>query len=241
MRLFGILAAGLLAACSVTPEPISQNERDIALLALEQANQQGYPDLDGSAGFNRDSTVTSAGTDRHIRSGSIGGTWNVLDLGVSYARAQQSADRVLIAEERRRKALQDIIRNVRLAYWKAVGAQQMMTRMVAIEQDFVAALAASRRLEVNNIETRRRTVGFRRGLIDTVRQIIAARKDYGRAKFEFTQLINIQPGASFTLQPPAAMQGIPALPMALENLEAFALEHRPELRVEDYNERITEW
>ena len=62
---------------------VRQIERDIALLALEQANQQGYPDLDGSAGFNRDSTVTSAGTDRHIRSGSIGGTWNVLDLGVS--------------------------------------------------------------------------------------------------------------------------------------------------------------
>ncbi|MBT7759516.1 MAG: TolC family protein [Rhodospirillaceae bacterium] len=220
---------------------VRQIERDIAQLELDQANKEGYPDVEGSAAYSRDDAVTSTGTDTNIRSGSFGGTWNVLDLGVSYARAQQSADRVLIAEERRRKALQDIIRNVRLAYWRSVGAQQLMTRMVAIEHEFSAALSESRRLEVNSIETKRRTVGFRRGLIDTVRQIIAARKDYGRAKFEFAQLINIQPGVRFTLQPPETMQGIPALPVAVEKLEAFALEQRPELRVEDYNERITEW
>lgn len=282
----GVLVAVLLASCTVTPEPITDNqrelraaadlkiihvsqftpdkpitlydamaravafnlqhnvrqiERDIARLELEQANQEGYPDVEGNAGFNGDSEVTSLGTDRNIRTGSIGATWNILDLGVSYARAKQSADRVLIAEERRRKALQDIIRNVRLAYWKTVGAQQMMARMVSIENDFSIALSESRRLEIHNVETRRRTIGFRRGLVDTVRQIIAARKEYGRARIEFAQLINIQPGAHFTLQLPATLQGIPALPMAVDDMESFALEQRPELRVEDYNERITEW
>ncbi len=282
----GLAAAWVLSACSVTPEPLAEDqrqarvasdleairaqqytpaqpvslyeamaravafnlqhnvrqiERDIARLELEQSNLEGYPDIDGDASYDRDSAKTSADTDRNIRSGNFGSSWNVLDLGVSYAKAQQSADRVLIAEERRRKALQDIIRNVRLAYWKAVGAQQLMARMVSIEQDFTVALAESRRLEVKNVETRRRTVGFRRGLVDTVRQIIAARKEYGKAKFEFAQLINIQPGVRFSLAPPEAMQGIPAMPMAVDRMEAFALEQRPELRVEDYNERITEW
>ena len=281
-----ILFAGLLAACAVTPEPISDNqrktradqdleyiaakrfapsqpislyeamaravafnlqhgvrqiERDIAELELEQQNLEGMPDIGADAGYNRDSVVTSTDTDRNIRSVDVRGTWNVLDLGVSYARAQQSADRVLIAEERRRKALQDIIRNVRLAYWKAVGAQRLMARMVAVESDFSSALAESRRLEVRNVETRRRTIGFRRGLIDTVRQLIAARKEYSRAKLEFAQLINIRPGVRFSLQPPEKMQGIPALPMAVSELEAFALANRPELRVEDYNERVSDW
>ena len=220
---------------------VQQIERDIAKLELAQGNLEGAPDLAGNAGFNRDSATTSTDTDRNIRSGSIGGTWSLLDLGVSYARAKQSADRVLVAEERRRKGLQDIIRNVRLAYWKAVGAQRLMKRMATIESEFSGALAESRRLEVNNIETRRRTVAFRRGLIDTVRQLIAARKEYSRAKLEFAQLVNIRPGVRFTLQPPEAMQGIPALPVAVEEMASFALANRPELRVEDYNERITDW
>ena len=284
--LCGLLFSGLLAACAVTPEaitddqrkvrvasdlefvsakrfaptrPISlydamaravafnlqhsvrQVERDIAELELEQGNLDTMPDVSGDAGFNRDSSVTSTDTQRNIRSGSIGASWNLLDLGVSYARAKQSADRILIAEERRRKALQDIIRNVRLAYWKAVGAQRLMTRMVAIERDFNAGLLESRRLEDNNIETRRRTVGFRRGLIDTVRQLISARKEYGRARLEFAQLINIRPGVNFTLQLPDATQGIPALPVPVEEMASYALANRPELRVEDYNERITDW
>ncbi len=284
--LFGLLLAGLLAACAVTPEPMTEEqrqtrvaadlkfvdgkrfaptqpislykamaravafnlqhsvrqiERDIAKLELEQANLEAWPDIAGDTGYNRDSVVTSTDTDRNIRTGSFGATWNLLDLGVSYARAQQSADRVLIAEERRRKGLQDIIRNVRLAYWKAVGAQRLMTRMAAIERDFSAGLAESRRLESNNVESRRRTVGFRRGLIDTVRQLISARKDYSRARLEFAQLINIRPGVNFTLQPPDSMQGIPALPVAVEEMASFALANRPELRVEDYNERVTDW
>ncbi len=281
-----MLLLAFLGACSVTPEPMSENareiraasdlkvihakrfepvqaislydamaravafnlqhsvrqiERDIAEMELKQANEEGFLDIEASGGPTRDSAKTSSDTDTNIRSGSIGATWSLLDLGVSYARAKQSADRVMVAEERRRKALQDIIRSVRLAYWKAVGAQQLMTRMVAIERDFSEALAESRRLEVTNVETRRRTVGFRRGLIDTVRQLIAARKEYGRAKLEFAQLINVRPGVRFTLRPPATEQGIPALPVALEEMEAFALENRPELRVEDYNERITDW
>jgi len=220
---------------------VRQIERDIAELELEQANQEGFPDVSATGGRTRDSETVSSGTDRNIRTGSFGATWSLLDLGVSYARAKQSADRVMIAEERRRKGLQDIIRSVRLAYWKAVGAQQLMTRMVAIERDFSTALAESRRLEVTNVETRRRTVGFRRGLIDTVRQLIAARKEYGRAKLEFAQLINVRPGVKFTLKLPETEQGVPAMPMPIEEMEAFALDNRPELRVEDYNERISEW
>jgi outer membrane protein TolC len=286
MGVCGMLLAALLGACSVTPEPMSEGERevraaadlkvihakryepvraislyeamaravafnlqhsvrqierDIAEMELRQVNEEGFPDVEASGGQTRDSAKVSSDTNRNIRSGSIGATWSLLDLGVSYARAKQSADRVMVAEERRRKALQDIVRSVRLAYWKAVGAQQLMTRMVAIERDFSEALAESRRLEVTSVETRRRTVGFRRGLIDTVRQLIAARKEYGRAKLEFAQLINVRPGVRFTLQPPETGQGIPALPVALEEMEAFALENRPELGVEDYNERITDW
>ena len=48
-------------------------------------------------------------------------SWDVLDFGMSYYRAKQQADNVNIAEERRRKVLQNIVQEVRDAYWRALG------------------------------------------------------------------------------------------------------------------------
>ena len=42
-------------------------------------------------------------------------SWNVLDFGVSYYRAQQKADQILMAEERRRKVAQNVLQDVRLS------------------------------------------------------------------------------------------------------------------------------
>ena len=43
-------------------------------------------------------------------------SWSVLDFGVSYYRAQQKADQVLMAEERRRKVAQNVLQDVRNSY-----------------------------------------------------------------------------------------------------------------------------
>src|SRR5690606_12500904 len=58
-------------------------------------------------------------------------SWNVLDFGVSYYRAQQKADQVLMAEERRRKVVQNVLQDVRNSYWRAVGAQRLSGRLGA--------------------------------------------------------------------------------------------------------------
>ena len=58
------------------------------------------------------------------RSHLLGGadfSWNILDFGVSYYRARQQADQFLIAEERRRKVVQNLLQDVRAAYWRASG------------------------------------------------------------------------------------------------------------------------
>ena len=43
-------------------------------------------------------------------------SWNALDFGVSYYRAQQKADQFLMAEERRRKVAQNVLQDVRNSY-----------------------------------------------------------------------------------------------------------------------------
>ena len=50
-------------------------------------------------------------------------SWNVLDFGASYYTAKQNADKLLIANEKRRRAMHTLVQNVRKAYWRAVAAE----------------------------------------------------------------------------------------------------------------------
>jgi outer membrane protein len=53
----------------------------------------------------------------------------VLDFGVSYYRAQQKADQILMAEERRRKVIQNVLQDVRNSLLAgALGAQRLIRR-----------------------------------------------------------------------------------------------------------------
>jgi hypothetical protein len=63
---------------------------------------------------------------REATTADIGLSWSLLDFGQSYYAARQNADRVLIAGERRRKALHTLILDVRTAYWRVVAAQKLM-------------------------------------------------------------------------------------------------------------------
>ena len=70
-------------------------------------------------GFSPNGTIAanpSASQERSHQTSGVSFTWSLLDFGLSYYRAQQLADQSLIAEERRRKALQNLVQDVRLAW-----------------------------------------------------------------------------------------------------------------------------
>lgn len=84
-------------------------------------------------------------------------------------------------------------------------------------------------------------VAFRRDIVESVKQALAIRRELHEAKAELAELLNIRPGTDFGLALPAIKAGFPRMPMSIEKLEVFALENRPELRVEKYNERMRDW
>lgn len=63
------------------------------------------------------SVGSSTSQDRSRIFGDLTFAWNLLDFGVSYHQARQEADRALIARELRRKSLQNLILQVRSAFW----------------------------------------------------------------------------------------------------------------------------
>jgi len=104
-------------------------ESALAQRQLEVSSYEMLPKLTGSteqnersnesASTSRASKTPSVSADTGHTVASLTTVWNVLDFGVSYYGARQQANRAHIAEERRRKAAQGIIQDVRVAYWRA--------------------------------------------------------------------------------------------------------------------------
>ena len=107
-------------------------ESTLARGLLDVSAADLLPKLTTDAGYNNrsnDSGGTSIGIEDRVISlrpstseershyyGRATLSWNALDFGLSYYRAKQAGDEVNIADERRRKILQNIVQDVRNAY-----------------------------------------------------------------------------------------------------------------------------
>ena len=226
-------------------------------LAFDLTDYAGYdmlPKLLATAGYSRrnnDSGGTSIGIEDHLvslrpstseeRNHSLASaefSWNVLDFGVSYYRARQQANQFLIAEERRRKVVQNLLQDVRAAYWRALGAQRLAVQAKEVLERANQALSLSREAETQRVIPPVLALNYQRALLDAITLINQRRQDLDYAKAELAALMNVPPGTDFVLAD-ASETALPPPPADVRKLEELALLQRPELREEDYKKRIT--
>lgn len=185
----------------------------------------------------RQSLVPSTSQDKNIRTADLGFTWNILDFGVSYYQAKQQADRTMIMQEHRRKVVHTLMQQVRQAYWYALGAQQMESKIEPLLKEVQTALDDSRKIEQEKLMPPLDTLNYRRQLLDMVRQLEAVRDELAQAKARLAALMNLEPGMPFTLVLPQTLPQ-PTLEGNLKSMEEAALLNRPELVEARYTERI---
>ena len=166
-------------------------------------------------------------------------SWNALDFGVSYLRAQQKADQVLRAEERRRKVIQNVLQDVRNSYWRAVGAQKLLPRVDGLLERVNTALERAKAIEKQGIMPQAQVLGYQRALLDAVSTLTLRRQDLELAKAELRALMSVEPGVEFTLAEQNEL-ALPRVSVDVEKLERLALEKRPEIMEEWYRKRVTE-
>jgi outer membrane protein TolC len=164
-------------------------------------------------------------------------SWDVLDFGLSYYRAKQQADDVNVTDERRRKVLQNIVQDVRDAYWRALGAQRLLGETQTLSDNIQAALEKTRQAERAGVLPPVEGLEYQRALLDAMTLVNEKRQEMELAKRELAALMNLAPGTQFTLAD-APESGLSLVPSNLDQLEQMALEQRPELREEDYKTRI---
>ena len=231
-------------------------EEASSLGQTELANYDLLPKLTAAAGYttrNNEafgygytpsgsiSTVPSAAAERSHSYDSLNFSWNVLDFGLSYLRAKQLADQSMIAEERRRKAVQNLLQDVRNAWWRVEAAQRLLPESDALLAEVDQAAARARLIETRKLLPPLQIVAYKRSLLDLEQQISVRRQELAQSKIELAQLLNLRPGLEYTVASPRIDDPLPPdLTAHIETLEQIAVNNRPELREEGYRARISD-
>jgi outer membrane protein TolC len=194
-------------------------------------------------GFTPDGSVATnptASVERTHATSSIGLAWSLLDFGTAYFRARQLSDQKLIAEERRRKAVQTLMHDVRVAWWRAEAAERLLPATDKLLAEIEHAIEKTRYIEARKLLPPVQTATLRRALLDLDQQIAFRRQDLAQAKIELAALINVPPGTDLHIASPGNDgRNVPDLTADVDKLEMLALQSRPEIAEEGYRARIS--
>ncbi|MFZ2852849.1 MAG: TolC family protein [Rhodocyclaceae bacterium] len=227
-------------------------------LAMHQYDVSRYdmlPKLVASAGYstrNNDQTVRSIdsvtgaaslanpsiSSDRSHTLSELGLTWSILDFGLSHAVATQNADRVLIAIERRRKAMHVLIQDVRTTYWRAISAQRLKGQVQKAIAQADEALEASRKAERERLRSPLDSLRYQKQLLENLRLLEAINHELSSAGIELAALVNLPLGFELQVAEPDYTLDDAVLMQPVDRLEEMAITRNADIREQHYNVRI---
>ncbi len=184
-----------------------------SLLADKQLNLSRYallPAIVGATGYNyrseysgaysqslitgRESLEASTSQEKDIVKADITLMWNILDFGINYMNARQQAENTLIAEQRRRKVMQNIIQDIIYAYWRAAVSEPLLKEMTLILNETGSALDRSREIAKSRLQSPRENLEYQRQILESIRLVRELIQRLAPAKTELAALMNLSPG-----------------------------------------------
>ena len=230
-------------------------EEALALNQLDVSRFDMLPKLVAQAGYNtrsndrisnsRDEVTGAPSTSRFISSdrnhmvNELGLTWSLLDYGLGYYGARQQESRLLIATEKRRRAMHVLMQDVRTAYWRAASAQKLRSEVSKTITMAEEALADARKVEGERLRNPLDSLRYQRQVLENLRLLEAIEQELSSAQVELATLINAPLGQAIQIaEPEVRVAGTAVLGLPLAQLEEAALVQNPELREQHYNARI---
>jgi outer membrane protein TolC len=186
----------------------------------------------------RQSLEPSTSSEKNLYTADLTLSWDVLDFGLSYVRAKQKADEVLIAQERRRKVANRIIEDVRTSYWRAVSAERLLNKLQQLEDSVTTTLENSERLAERRLSAPLTALTYQRELVEIQGEVRKLQRELVIAKAQLAALMNLKPGTEFSLVLPDRGQAMPNVNYTGEDMMMTALQNRAELREVSYRQRI---
>jgi outer membrane protein TolC len=186
----------------------------------------------------RQSLEPSTSSEKSLYTADLTMSWDVLDFGLSYVRAQQKADEALISQEHRRKVANRIIEDVRSSYWRAVSAERLLNKLQALENAVSTTLDNSERLAERRLSAPLTALTYQRELVEIQAEVRKLQRELVISKAQLAALMNLKPGAEFSLSLPDRTKVLPEVKYTGEDMMMTALKNRAELREVSYRQRI---
>ena len=230
-------------------------ESVIAQQNLELSDFDKLPELAVNAGYTRRSKRqassslnlgtgvpnfgASTSQDKGIVTADLTASWNTLDLGIAYLSSRQTANKALIAVERQRRMTQNVIKDVRYAYWRMLGTARLQQSLTPLLEEIKQGLRDSYAAQQAKLKPLEECLEYQRAMLDIQRQMLSLQREINEARIELTAMMGLPPGANFKVDGSRAALAPYRTDEAfdLENLQKLALRNRPELIEEDYNAR----
>lgn len=234
---------------------VKQYEQALAISQNDLAALEMLPKLVGTAGYYRrnndaintsvnaqtgaPSTSTYISTDREIRTADLGLSWNILDFGASYFNARQQGDRVLIAIERRRKAMHNLVQDIRTAYLRAYVAQNFDSIVNATISEGEQVLKSAKQAEREKLKSPSDILKTQKIILDNLRTLEAIRQELSTANIELASYIRANPGSTITLAQSDSTLMLPKqISLPVDDMENIAIKNNADVREQIYNARI---
>jgi outer membrane protein TolC len=179
----------------------------------------------------------STSSDKNVLATDVALSWDVLDFGLSYVRARQAANDVMLAEERKRKVIQRIVEDVRSGYWRAVSAQRLMDKLIELERVTQEALAQAEQQQASGLTAPLPALTYQRELLGIRRDAQTLGRELSIAKQQLAALMNLPPETPYQLVLPSRTTPLKPIRMNSADMLRMALENRPELREVSYQLR----
>lgn len=163
----------------------------------------------------------------------LGLNWNILDFGLGYINAKQNADRLIVANEKRRRAMHNLIEDIQVAYIRAASAQKLEGKLNETIRLAENALGNSKSIENSETNSPMDALRYQKSLLDTVKLLESIQSELSSAKYELGQLINL-PHYAVTFDDPDLI----ATPKNLDSIDSFDLETLAIMNNAEYKESI---
>lgn len=197
--------------------------------------------------------IYSVGSPKHVQNWDFGFLWNVLDFGVSYFRARQQSDKVASAYYEYDRIRNSVILRAIGSYWRAVAAKQALDRANMLLPEMNAQTdklmnEIDKRLYITKDQALGKVVFFLQREIevrgfndrnDSSDPTQGYGKEYEAALLDLAALMQLPPGAEFSVYVPEDDLPYEVKLPDLNDLFGIALANRPELYSKDLEYKVT--
>jgi len=180
----------------------------------------------------------SVSSDKKTTRWNITLTWNLLDFGISYYKARQEANAVLIQLFEFERLKQNLILDLTVHYWNAIASLEAIIRT----EDFIDILntheVALVKAADSHFISKTRVLTTQEKILDYEFKMKEYQREYHFAMSELTRLMGLPPSVEFELLYDRMRPLTIELPH-VKALEEIALQERPELYNYDMEEKIS--